>query len=206
MGCRRSFAQANQHLREKACYCAPAGALAIAGLSLQGDAHTALHDRRFCSTPKHPQASPDGGRMWARSARTQLCLQYSTEQLAVGALFLARKLLKLPPLLVGGREWWTLHQGLTAEKLLGAPRPCYFLLILIFETVMPYSRQRKAAKRVMQDLGEGTTPKGEGHVSVSRPWQAAAASPASGEELWYTHGMVDSGGGPDLRSGGPCLL
>lgn len=42
----------------------------------------------------------------------------------MGALFLARKLLKLPPLLVGGREWWTLHQGLTAEKLLGAPTPC----------------------------------------------------------------------------------
>ena len=32
---------------------------------------------------------------------------------------------------------------------------------------MPYRRQRKAAKQVMQNLGEGTTPKGEGQVRKS---------------------------------------
>ena len=32
---------------------------------------------------------------------------------------------------------------------------------------MPYSRQRKAAKQVMQKLGDGTTPEGEGQVRKS---------------------------------------
>ena len=32
---------------------------------------------------------------------------------------------------------------------------------------MPYSRQRKAAKQVMQNLGDGTTPKGVGQERKS---------------------------------------
>jgi len=32
---------------------------------------------------------------------------------------------------------------------------------------MPYSRQRKAAKQVMQNLADGTTPEGEGQVRKS---------------------------------------
>jgi len=32
---------------------------------------------------------------------------------------------------------------------------------------MPYSRQRKAAKQVMQNPGDGTTPEGEGQVRKS---------------------------------------
>ena len=38
---------------------------------------------------------------------------------------------------------------------------------LFFGKVMPYSRQRKAAKQVMQYLGDGTTPEGEGQVRKS---------------------------------------
>ncbi len=32
---------------------------------------------------------------------------------------------------------------------------------------MPYSKQRQAAKQVMQNLGDGTTPEGEGQVRKS---------------------------------------
>lgn len=48
------FAQANQRLGEKAYYCAPAGALAISGLPLQGDARTALPRQ---ASMQHAQAS-----------------------------------------------------------------------------------------------------------------------------------------------------
>ena len=52
--------------------------------------------------------------------------------------------------------------------ILGRPIIFYFSLLLFFERkVMPHSRQRKAAKQVMQDLGDGTTPEGEGHVRKS---------------------------------------
>ena len=40
---------------------------------------------------------------------------------------------------------------------------CYFFLFFP-RKVMPYSRQRKAAKQVMQNLGDGTTPEGEGQA------------------------------------------
>ena len=43
-----------------------------------------------------------------------------------------------------------------------------FILFLFFgRKVMPYSRQRKAAKQVMQNLGDGTTPKGVGQERKS---------------------------------------
>jgi len=61
----------------------------------------------------------------ARSLRTQLCLQYSAEQISVAALFLGMELLKLPQLRIDGREWWTLHRCLAPAQLLGAPRPLH---------------------------------------------------------------------------------
>jgi len=65
------------------------------------------------------------GRGAARSLRTQLCLQYSAEQIAVAALFLGMALLKLPQLRIDGREWWTLHRCLAPAQLLGAPGPLH---------------------------------------------------------------------------------
>ena len=38
----------------------------------------------------------------------------------------------------------------------------FFFFFFFFWKVMPYSRQRKAAKQVMQNLGDGITPKGVG--------------------------------------------
>ena len=65
--------------------------------------------------------------MLVRSLRTQVCLQYDAKQVAVAALFLAFEELKLPQLLVGGREWWSvpdaLHPAVTCEQMLGA-RTC----------------------------------------------------------------------------------
>ncbi|KAK9825169.1 hypothetical protein WJX81_001361 [Elliptochloris bilobata] len=56
------------------------------------------------------------------SLHTQLCLQYSADQIATAALFLAFEELKMPQLLVGGREWWSIgdstHPALSCEQLL----------------------------------------------------------------------------------------
>jgi hypothetical protein len=72
-----------------------------------------------------PGARRARGRGAARSLRTQLCLQYSAEQISVAALFLGMELLKLPQLRIDGREWWTLHRCLAPAQLLGAPRPLH---------------------------------------------------------------------------------
>ena len=53
----------------------------------------------------------------------------------------------------------------------------FFFFFFLGRKVMHYRRQRKAAKQVMQNLGEGTTPKGEGQVRMAHlvclcpPWQ-----------------------------------
>ena len=48
------------------------------------------------------------------------------------------------------------------------PDATFFFFFFFFgRKVMPYSRQRKAAKQVMQNLGDGTTPKGVGQERKS---------------------------------------
>ena len=58
------------------------------------------------------------------------------------------------------------------KVILGRPIIFNFSLLLFFERkVMPYSRQRKAAKQVMQDLGDGTSaaPYGSSGQAPSAP-------------------------------------
>ena len=56
---------------------------------------------------------------------------------------------------------------LGAEMCVEFRLPNNFFFSFFGRKVMPYSRQRKAAKQVMQNLGDGTTPEGEGQVRRS---------------------------------------
>ena len=48
---------------------------------------------------------------------------------------------------------------------------------------MPYSRQRKAAKQVMQNLGDGTPPEGEGQIRESKGRAARTYAGKTGRPL-----------------------
>ena len=54
-----------------------------------------------------------------------------------------------------------------APDLRAARLAFFFFFFFFLRKVMPYSRQRKAAKQVMQNLGDGTTPKGVGQERKS---------------------------------------
>ena len=47
------------------------------------------------------------------------------------------------------------------------PKQFFLYFFLVARKVMPYKRQRRAATQVMQNLGDGTSPEGEGQVRRS---------------------------------------